>query len=495
MGFITILGLMLACVDVPTAPFQPRPLGPRRSVAGPLGGDVSFGIAPFNGPDSLHKDIPLNAEVADFNTGIHLPDNSTVQIRIRGRISLAQRTDYGGTNMTNYGTLSGKSYSPWGIPSTVPTGGQNLVVRIASNLSRIQKADPADTSVILVLARIDAGLDLHVARKGVGAGSGCQSQDASACYCPWGPCTAFSVPSYALTSTQTISVERLEDDVTLTAVVSTGAKGRMVTFTASALNPRTTRGPGGWTWTPDGGVSQAAACASSANPCVVQINESGWMEVTYYYNGAADGFANGPRHAKVHVTAVDCPTGDSLVDNPAVRAGLEDAWRLSGADSAGLSPSNRREHGGYGFGDPIHDPLHVGTYQMSRSNPADGPCTSANVPGSYGSLVPLLSFHAHPFGIGDQLPSNCIDNFQAGDVAFYAHGYGGLSGADWLRSFEDQLPVLAIDRDSVYIASPPDSIRWKRQPGPGADSLPEPAGNWQSRVHAVPRQFSSCKAL
>lgn len=135
-GYVAILGFVLACVDVPTAPARLQPLAPRRSVAGPLGSDVPFPIAPFNGPDSLHRGIPLNAEVSDFDTGIRLPDNSTVEIRIRGRIALAQRTDYGGANTSNYATLSGNSYSPWGIPNTVPTGGQNLAVQIASNLNQ-----------------------------------------------------------------------------------------------------------------------------------------------------------------------------------------------------------------------------------------------------------------------------------------------------------------------------------------------------------------------
>lgn len=287
---------------------------------------------------------------------------------------------------------------------------------------------------------------------------------------------------------QTISIERLPDDVTLSAVVATGDTGRTVTFTP---HPLAANGAGGvmqWTWTPDSGSARTVACSYGANPCITKVYEPGWMDVAYYFN-----VSQRTRHAKVHITAVNCPTGDSLVDNAAIRGGMAAVWHQSGADSVGLDISDRRERGFYG-GAPADDPLHVTQVFVSPPDPSDTPCRNRNVPAfqDYRTFELLVGAHVHPFSPNDQLPSNCGAAPQD-SVLIYGHGYGGPSGADWKRSYDDGLPHIVGDRDSVYvIESPPDSVTFDVVPATH-DTLWRPAGDWKSKIKSYPRASGSCK--
>lgn len=289
-----------------------------------------------------------------------------------------------------------------------------------------------------------------------------------------------------MSGSQYVTVERLPDDVTLSAATTAGDPGRLVTFTP---HPLASNGAGGvmqWTWAPDSGTARTVACSYGANPCVTRVYESGSMDVAYYFN-----MSRRTRHAKVHVLAVPCPTGDSLMDNVVIRNGLTMLWSQSGADSAGLDPAGRRERGFYG-GAPWSDPLHVNKVFISAPNPGDTPCSNGNLPGNAGSFDLLVGAHVHPFSINDPLPSNC-GAAPPGSVLVYGHGYGGPSGNDWKRSFDDQLPQIVGDRDSVYvIETPPDSVRFDTDPATN-DTLWRPLGDWRSKIKSYSRASGSCK--
>lgn len=70
--------------------------------------------------------------------------------------------------------------------------------------------------------------------------------------------------------------------------------------------------------------------------------------------------------------------------------------------------------------------------------------------------------------------------------------YGGPSGPDWKTAFDNNIPIIVMDADSIYLAFPPDSMRGTPKPGNPSDSTWAPAGNWQNKMSKFPRNGGSC---
>jgi hypothetical protein len=198
-----------------------------------------------------------------------------------------------------------------------------------------------------------------------------------------------------------------------------------------------------------------ADCGAGVSQCVTTIDTSGTMWVYATISGVRDS-------ASAHVTKVPCPTGDSILDSPAMRQGLEQAWLNS--DPNDVTTANRRERGGF-----IFDSSGTWIYVLYPS-PNDTPCSNTNTPSSFPG-TPIAEFHTHPFHLGDHLPSACGNNVQ------YGNQHGGPSASDWQRANNDNLPQYILDADSIYVAPV------------GANST---TSNWQQLLKIYGRQAGTC---
>ncbi len=259
----------------------------------------------------------------------------------------------------------------------------------------------------------------------------------------------------------------------------TGAQS--VTFSA-IVTPSVEFTLTGWTWTPDSGSGGIApnACTTSEKTCTRTISKSGWMKATttigpYTLTDSA------------RVFLIPCPTSDSIADREGVRALLRTLWSQSNPSAP---PASRIERGGHDY-----DSAGTDVWVVSQQAAGDSPCANSNPNTSTLNLI--TGVHIHPFSIGDTLPwSQCFPTTLQGpgQNAIYGHGYGGASGADWVRSYAiDHRPGTLMDADSIYIYGPPDSVRAVPNPmNPSGDSLHVPAGNWQAKTRSYPRNAGSC---
>ena len=78
----------------------------------------------------------------------------------------------------------------------------------------------------------------------------------------------------------------------------------------------------------------------------------------------------------------------------------------------------------------------------------------------------------------------------------YGGDYGGPSDADWIHAWNDGIPHMIIDKDSIYRIYPhplDSALKDPKKPEKGYKYWPSP--NWQSKYKAVPRVFGSCTIL
>lgn len=231
-----------------------------------------------------------------------------------------------------------------------------------------------------------------------------------------------------------------------------------------------------WSWTADSSPGRTQACAASETVCTTAVYEPGTMRVQARIRGVT-------HEATARAVGIPCPTGNPLLDHPNVRKGMKDGWIGSKTDSL---PAQRIERGFYSFRTSAGDTVSL----LSPTVTGDTPCSAASIPSSIPGVA-VLGGHTHPFSIGDTLPaSSCNIKLKPGQIAIYGHGYGGLSGGDWRRAFNDQVPISAFDKDWIYLAEPPDSIGVKQ--AAGADTTWEPRGNWQQKVRSWPRKVAGC---
>jgi hypothetical protein len=314
--------------------------------------------------------------------------------------------------------------------------------------------DSAGASTYTFTYHAGVGGELLVSRTGVQGDQACVTYPwpdlPPNCTTPGDNVFQYHVPAYKMSGHQTISVTRLEDDVTLTAVASTGAKGRSVTFTAVPATPG--GGVVAWTWTPDSGSAQTVACSGSENPCITAVYESGTMDVEYYVQ-SVDLY----RHAKAHVTAVECATGDRILDDPNARRALKVLYDSSGV--AGPYAQRRELAGGF-YRDPNSDT----TFFVPFADSLSTPCTF-KLPSPFPTqpsitwLAAIL--HVHPSDTMEVVPPNTCPLAPRG-------GYTapGTSADDDTTAYNSGVPVFAVDKRNVYRSTgfdDSDHQRWARQ--------------------------------
>lgn len=437
-----------ACATDPTAFQNPSKfLTPRFSVSGPLGSH-NITIPADNGPGS---------EVVNEATGIYLPDNSTVFIKVTGSVTLGSYPaahGYGGTSAFGDQSYVGRSIGPLGVS----TGGAEIALQVKVRMAG--QPNPyslsiigGDSSVGGVTVHVGQGGYLLVSRTSIVATYGCNNNaQPPQCLCAGAPCTSFSIPSYTFSGTQTLTVDRLDDDVTLTAVQSFGLKGRSVTFTPHSSGGYATT----WAWTPDSGSAQTVACAYLSGSCTTNVYESGWMDVTYVVS-AHDTVPTMTRHAKAHVSVVDCPVGDSIADDPTVRKALLSALIASNPDST-PGFGFRHEEGGNIW------KLSDGTYVTTPfANPNATECRidfDVNPTPPQAGATRVAMFHTHPGYDGDDVYGCPPDADGKPYAQYFGDGKrvpmdypsqnGGGSKEDWTVA-ADGMDQYIISKDgSVY---------------------------------------------
>jgi hypothetical protein len=228
-------------------------------------------------------------------------------------------------------------------------------------------------------------------------------------------------------------------------------------------------------WRTENGLAgQTIPCQPSVNPCYTEVKESGTMTVTALVNGFE-------LTKSVSVQVVPCPTADSLLDNLVLRAGLGAAWTQSNADA---QIDSRIERGLYLF-----DSTSVYVFRLSPRDTVDTPCINANIPTAPFPGRPVVGAHVHPFSLTDSLPAKCRPpGILPGEYTIYGNPFGGPSRGDWGRSWNEQLPLVVVDKDSLYriYPHPMDSTlisgKWKKHPSAG----------WESKYFAAPRVSGSC---
>lgn len=151
-----------------------------------------------------------------------------------------------------------------------------------------------------------------------------------------------------------------------------------------------------------------------------------------------------------------CETGDPVLDDPTIRAGLTKALELSGADAPDRSA--RREIGGY-----IYQTAD-GTRQLRLHHDPDAtPCSMK--PGSpkpqAGEMV-VGVWHTHPFENMEILPANCR-RFPGSRYSNTRRGGGSLADWEFINDpYEgNKLPMYIIDKEEVFRLDPntPDTAR------------------------------------
>jgi len=144
------------------------------------------------------------------------------------------------------------------------------------------------------------------------------------------------------------------------------------------------------------------------------------MDVAYFfppYNGTQ----LPTRHAKVHVTTVDCPTGDSVLDIPAIRDSLRALWQR--ANYAVDTPQvDRKETGGFIV-------LDVGgnyTFQAFQGG-VSSPC-GLDFPPDYAPPAGAIAFvHTHQWRL-NELQTSCAGITFNGVLVHV--NYGGHASED-----------------------------------------------------------------
>ncbi len=199
-----------------------------------------------------------------------------------------------------------------------------------------------------------------------------------------------------------------------------------------------------WRWVPDDtSTHDNVSCPGGTQQCKKSMLSSGTMWA--YLDGTPGDSAS------KHVT-VDCSTRNSVLDRKDVRDSLATIWTLSNASSSNLA--SRRERAV-----AVYDSAGTIVVKILPVDPASTPCMTLQIEPNPRPGTLLMQVHVHPFAVGDSLPSNCKrpgePALKPGQYKVYGYGYGGLSGADWgATQTLPKHPIVAFDRDSIYMADP-----------------------------------------
>lgn len=287
--------------------------------------------------------------------------------------------------------------------------------------------------------------------------------------CWFGPCVI------AVAGTQQVSLELASAQLMLTASSDSVARGDAVTFTASSTLGNVTVLE--WRWWPEKTPANTTVSGcGAATSCTVKVYESGtmWVRARTGPSPQTIQAAQAPVEAPAY-PLLQCPTGDSVVDAPSMRAML----RALMDSSMGHTP--RREFAGILVRDSAGDERWV----IDFANPGNSCTRSSYLLGQPPGTQLLAFVHSHPYRLGDV---TC-------NQKRYSRGWrGGIpSVPDWAAVANSgfDIPFLVIDRDSIAVM----------RPGASSDTaidsnnvrVPVPnSAEFATRHSSYPREGATC---
>ena len=182
-----------------------------------------------------------------------------------------------------------------------------------------------------------------------------------------------------------------------------------------------------------GGGATLTNKSCSGAVCKANVQSSGSIVVSALVNGV-------PKSATVRVDTVKCATGDSIVDNLAVRELLAELDTLS-------QSNNKTEYGGIVFVDSnwTNPRLKIDTNSANT-------CMSSRIPSKPLNTRMLVEVHTHPYTLGDSLTCpTSVTGLPSNQYLTYGTGvHGGLpSVSDWHGATTHPGANLIIDNTAV----------------------------------------------
>jgi hypothetical protein len=259
--------------------------------------------------------------------------------------------------------------------------------------------------------------------------------------------TCDPMPCHAQSDSQIVWIRPLATQLVLTSTKRFIARGSSVTFFVSA-NPNLMASGGGrprrvtaWRWKradpsylgADTTHLQWYCSNQAAQQCSVPIYENGTMTVDAIVNGVAQ-----TRSITVVVNVL-CPSGDTILDDPATRALLANVWSQS--------QSSGTERKGFAF-----DSAGTHIYRIKGQMFENTPCAVFGSPPNPPPGDLLWSTHSHLYLPGDSVPETCRPPNAPPDTKLRAEW--GPSGNDWKAVWDQQKPDIIIDKYYLHIIYP-----------------------------------------
>ena len=148
--------------------------------------------------------------------------------------------------------------------------------------------------------------------------------------CNNGPCV------FAVSGVQKITIEPVATILSVSATPADIAKGDSVTFVASAQGLAVA--VVAWTWVPDSVEGRAyvsdvetGSCPASSATCKIPVHRTGRM---YVRAKVGSGGSQVVEQASARVTSIDCGTGQSMLDDPAIRLRMTQLMYSSNPDDS-----------------------------------------------------------------------------------------------------------------------------------------------------------------
>ena len=417
------LPLALGCEDALLPDWSPP--STMRSLQGPLPHGIQFSV----GAGSTNA-APDNGGLPYASTGLTVPAGAVARISASGDLTLSENSDCDG------GVFWGDIRSPVSPAGTVNNFGR-VDVSFATNLDFDTQWTGRNPGEFVVHLSNTSGTPVLLLAARQGIPGECLLTGSEP------PVSTFD---FYINGGTTLTMDIL--GVNLTSSAQTVLLGQSAHFESAPLN-FTASAPIVWSFETDAGQQTELGACASAQMCDYAPPQSGQMQVCMNDEQAYSICTT------LRIEVIKCPTGDSLLDNPVLRAGLLQALKDSWADS--LPSSRRREVAGYAFFDSAG--LHVvRTEDPSKYHPCkvdySAPANAA------------LIFHVHPvnppegFSLADTLPTMCGS---AGSTRRYdTKTWGGPSAEDWGSSVQVHHPSYIIDKKRVYVTNPlvTDSTKW-----------------------------------
>jgi len=237
----------------------------------------------------------------------------------------------------------------------------------------------------------------------------------------------------------------ITDKVWLDPVPRSGLKGFRSVVTAKTLDNTGLQRIYWWRFYPDSNRNTYSDACGEVNPCALNVNTSGMLVMSFLQG-------NQVKFARTHLDAVECPTGDSLLDAQAMRDWLS----LLEFESKMKDPQFGTEHGGILYRNPYTGEIFFKEYITEAD------ACSYVPPNGEGLYDPpaawqIAMVHIHPFFKGEPFAAGRCK--QLGNKP----GKGGKPGPsdNDIQALQEQrlaYPSLqasyVIDRDSVYRIDP-----------------------------------------